>query len=45
MTNSASTEEIETGPQTPKFKTSDTVKITKYNNFLLKVTPKIGQEK
>ena len=43
--HSASTEEIETNPKTPKFKVGDRVTITKHKIFLAKVPPKTGQEK
>ena len=40
---SASTENIKSNPQAPKFKVNDRVKITKYKNIFGKVIQKIGQ--
>ena len=42
---SALTEKIETNHKAPKFKVNDRVRMTKYENILVKVTLKIGQEK
>ena len=42
---SALTENIESNLKASKFKLNDRVRITKYKNFLGKVTMEIGQEK
>ena len=42
---SALTEKIETSHKAPKSKVNNRVRITKYKNIFLKVTPKIGQDK
>ena len=42
---SALTEKIETNHKAPKFKVNDRVRMTEYENILVKVALKIGQEK
>ena len=42
---SALSEKIEANTESPKFKVTDRVRITKYKNILVKFTLKIGPEK